>query len=91
MEVRSGKSEVGLFNIQPTGLSCHEEYEKRIYRLSDKTVILANQNEIEMDNVLKYRLIERIIQIEDDKVLNEIRALLGLTEMDFLQCASSLV
>lgn len=36
-----------------------------------------------MDNVLKYRLIERIIQIEDDKVLNEIRSLLGLAETDF--------
>ncbi|MBA3987055.1 MAG: hypothetical protein H0X63_10890 [Flavobacteriales bacterium] len=36
-----------------------------------------------MDIILKYRIVEKIIQIEDELVLNEIKALLGLSEKDF--------
>ena len=36
-----------------------------------------------MDITLKYKIVEKIIQIEDEVVLNEVKALLGLSEKDF--------
>jgi hypothetical protein len=36
-----------------------------------------------MDISLKYKIVEKIIQSEDDKVLNEIKSLLGVSEEDF--------
>ncbi len=36
-----------------------------------------------MDIALKYKIVEKIIQIDDDSVLNEIKSLLGLSENDF--------
>lgn len=36
-----------------------------------------------MDIILKYKIVEKIIQIEDEVVLNEIKALLGFSEKDF--------
>lgn len=36
-----------------------------------------------MDIALKYRIVEQIIQSDDDNVLNEIKSLLGLSENDF--------
>jgi hypothetical protein len=35
-----------------------------------------------MEN-LKYKILEKIIQTDDEDVLNEIKALLGLSEKDF--------
>jgi hypothetical protein len=36
-----------------------------------------------MDIALKYKIVEKIIQSDDDSVLNEIKSLLGLSENDF--------
>jgi hypothetical protein len=36
-----------------------------------------------MDIALKYKIVEKIIQSNDDGVLNEINSLLGLAEDDF--------
>lgn len=36
-----------------------------------------------MDIALKYRIVEKIIQSNDDTLLNEIKALVGLSEGDF--------
>ena len=36
-----------------------------------------------MDIVLKYRIVEKIIQSNDDNLLNEKRSLIGLSETDF--------
>lgn len=36
-----------------------------------------------MDITLKYKIVEKIIQIEDEVVLNEVKTLLGLSEKDF--------
>jgi hypothetical protein len=36
-----------------------------------------------MDIALKYKIVEKIIQSDDDSVLNEINLLLGLSEGDF--------
>ena len=36
-----------------------------------------------MDIALKYRIVEKIIQSNDDNLLNEIRSLIGLSETDF--------
>jgi hypothetical protein len=36
-----------------------------------------------MNNFIKYKIVEKIIQTEDEAVLNEIKALLGLSEKDF--------
>ena len=36
-----------------------------------------------MDITLKHKIVEKIIQSEDDVLLNEIKSLLGLSEKDF--------
>lgn len=36
-----------------------------------------------MDFALKYRIVERIIQSNDEALLNEIKSLVGLSENDF--------
>ncbi|QTE36568.1 hypothetical protein ACRQ5D_12415 [Mucilaginibacter sp. P25] len=36
-----------------------------------------------MDIALKYKIVEKIIQSNDDNILNEINSLLGLSENDF--------
>jgi len=36
-----------------------------------------------MDTALKYKIVEKIIQTDDDALLNEITALIGLSEGDF--------
>lgn len=36
-----------------------------------------------MDRALKYQIVEKIIQSNDDNLLNEIKSLLGLSESDF--------
>jgi len=36
-----------------------------------------------MDISLKYKIIERILQINDETLLNEIKSLVGLSEGDF--------
>lgn len=36
-----------------------------------------------MDIALKYRIVEKIIQSNDDTLLNEIKSLVGLSEGDF--------
>jgi hypothetical protein len=36
-----------------------------------------------MDIALKYRIVERIIQSDDENLLNEIKSLVGLLENDF--------
>ncbi len=36
-----------------------------------------------MDIALKYKIVEKIIQINDDTLLNEIESLSGLSESDF--------
>jgi hypothetical protein len=36
-----------------------------------------------MDITLKYKIVEKIIQSNDEKVLNEIKSILGLSEIDF--------
>lgn len=36
-----------------------------------------------MDITLKYRIVEKIIQSNDDTLLNEIKSLVGLSEGDF--------
>ena len=36
-----------------------------------------------MDIALKYRIVERIIQSNDEALLNEIKSLVGLSEDDF--------
>lgn len=36
-----------------------------------------------MDIALKYRIVEKIIQSNDDNLLNEIRSLIGLSDTDF--------
>jgi len=36
-----------------------------------------------MDIALKYRIVERIIQSNDDNLLNEIKSLVGLSDNDF--------
>ena len=36
-----------------------------------------------MDIALKYKIVEKIIQSNDDNLLNEIRSLIGLSESDF--------
>ena len=36
-----------------------------------------------MDIALKYRIVEKIIQSNDDVMLNEIKSLVGLSEGDF--------
>jgi hypothetical protein len=36
-----------------------------------------------MDSALKYKIVEKIIQTDDDELLNEINALLNLSETDF--------
>lgn len=36
-----------------------------------------------MDIALKYKIVEKIIQSNDDNLLNEIRSLIGLSETDF--------
>ncbi|HEY1025339.1 MAG TPA: hypothetical protein VGE26_09265 [Sphingobacteriaceae bacterium] len=36
-----------------------------------------------MDIALKYRIVERIVQSNDDALLNEIKSLVGLSESDF--------
>ncbi len=36
-----------------------------------------------MDIALKYKIVEKIIQMNDDLLLNEIRSLVGLSERDF--------
>ena len=33
-----------------------------------------------MDIALKFKIVERIVQMEDEKLLNEIRSLVGLTD-----------
>jgi len=36
-----------------------------------------------MDSALKYKIVEKIIQSNDDNLLNEIKSLIGLSETDF--------
>lgn len=36
-----------------------------------------------MDIALKYKIVEKIIQTDDDLLLNEIKSLVGLSEGDF--------
>jgi hypothetical protein len=36
-----------------------------------------------MDITIKYKMVEKIIQSNDDNLLNEIKSLLGLSEGDF--------
>lgn len=36
-----------------------------------------------MDITLKYKIVEKIIQSNDDSLLNEIKSLVGLSEFDF--------
>ena len=36
-----------------------------------------------MDITLKYKIVEKIIQSNDDSLLNEIKSLIGLSETDF--------
>ena len=36
-----------------------------------------------MEIALKYKLVEKLIQTEDDTILNEIKELLGLSNTDF--------
>ncbi|MES2277048.1 MAG: hypothetical protein V4592_13550 [Bacteroidota bacterium] len=36
-----------------------------------------------MDITLKYKIVEKIIQSEDDKILNKIKSLLGVQDEDF--------
>ncbi|MEJ7779174.1 MAG: hypothetical protein WKF68_06260 [Daejeonella sp.] len=36
-----------------------------------------------MDIALKYKIVEKIIQSNDDSLLNEIKSLVGLSEVDF--------
>lgn len=36
-----------------------------------------------MDIALKYKMVEKIIQTDDDSLLNEVNSLLGLSEEDF--------
>ena len=36
-----------------------------------------------MDIALKYKIIEKIIQTQDDAVLNEVKSILGVKENDF--------
>jgi len=36
-----------------------------------------------MDIALKYKIVEKIIQSEDEQVLNEIGSILGVPEIDF--------
>ncbi len=36
-----------------------------------------------MDIELKYKIVEKIIQTQDDQLLNEVKTLLGLFETDF--------
>jgi len=36
-----------------------------------------------MDIALKYKIVEKIIQTNDDTLLNEIKSLVGLSEGDF--------
>jgi hypothetical protein len=36
-----------------------------------------------MDSALKYKIVEKIIQSEDDKLLNEVGAILGLPQVDY--------
>ena len=36
-----------------------------------------------MDNALKYKIVEKIIQSNDESLLNEIKSLVGLSEGDF--------
>jgi len=40
-------------------------------------------NVIIMDIALKYKIVEKIIQTNDDLLLNEIKSLVGLSENDF--------
>ena len=44
-------------------------------------IFTYNQNF--MDIALKYKLVERLIQTDDDVILNEIKVLLGISEPDF--------
>ena len=36
-----------------------------------------------MDIALKYKIVEKIVQTNDDTLLNEIKSLVGLSEVDF--------
>jgi hypothetical protein len=36
-----------------------------------------------MDNSLKYKIVEKIIQSNDENLLNEIKSLIGLSETNF--------
>jgi len=36
-----------------------------------------------MDSALKYKILEKIVQSNDDNLLNEIKSLVGLSENDF--------
>lgn len=36
-----------------------------------------------MDNSIKYKIVEKIIQSNDESLLNEIKSLVGLSEGDF--------
>jgi hypothetical protein len=36
-----------------------------------------------MDIALKYKIVEKIVQTNDDTLLNEIKSLIGLSEVDF--------
>jgi hypothetical protein len=38
-----------------------------------------------MDNALKYRLVEKIIQLQDERLLQEVQTLLGLSDQDYWQ------
>ena len=36
-----------------------------------------------MDNTLKYKIVEKILQIDDENLLYEIKSLIGLSDTDF--------
>ena len=37
-----------------------------------------------MDIALKFKIVERIVQMDDEKLLNEIKSLVGLTDEDLI-------
>ncbi|WP_069658003.1 hypothetical protein [Arcticibacter eurypsychrophilus] len=37
-----------------------------------------------MDIALKFKIVERIVQMDDEKLLNEIKSLVGLTDDDLI-------
>jgi len=52
-------------------------------------VLALALNKRDMDVTLKYKIVEKIIQSNDDVVLNKIKSLLGIQDKDFWHGLSS--